>query len=214
MPMKVPGLTVTTPSDLEIVMTGGMDNPVDVVFTSGVSGQFGEPRCADGADLFARARPLGYREGCGARPSTAGTGGATMQTQPTSASVPDFLAAVPDERRRADARQICALLTEVTGEPAVMWGDSIVGFGSRTLRYPDGRETPWMLVGFSARKAATVLYLAEGFEQHAELLGRLGPHSIGKSCLYLKRLADVRAQLPDDIPFEEIRLVVAVLRRG
>ena len=128
-----------------------------------------------------------------------------MQTQPTSASVPDFLAAVPDERRRADARQICALLTEVTEEPAVMWGDSIVGFGSRTLRYPDGRETPWMLVGFSARKAATVLYLAEGFEQHAELLGRLGPHSIGKSCLYLKRLDAVDTAVLRDLVTDSVR---------
>ena len=96
-----------------------------------------------------------------------------------------------------------------TMKPSPTWmrpkPNFIVGFGSRTLRYPDGRETPWMLVGFSARKAATVLYLAEGFEQHAELLGRLGPHSIGKSCLYLKRLDAVDTAVLRDLVTDSVR---------
>ncbi|HEU4546934.1 MAG TPA: DUF1801 domain-containing protein [Microlunatus sp.] len=113
------------------------------------------------------------------------------KTVPTEASVPDFLAAIPDARRRADARAVCDLMTEITGAPPVLWGTSIVGFGERTLTIASGDSYPWMEVGFAPRKAATVVYLMDGFEERADLLERLGPHTIGTSCLYLKRLADV-----------------------
>ncbi|GAB3245373.1 hypothetical protein GCM10027452_44960 [Micromonospora halotolerans] len=73
-------------------------------------------------------------------------------TAPTGASVDDFLAAVPDDRRRADAERLCTLLREVTGEPPVMWGPSIVGFGSYRYTYANGRTGDWPLVGFSPRK--------------------------------------------------------------
>lgn len=113
-------------------------------------------------------------------------------TVPTDASVDDFLAAVPDERRRADAERLCAILREVTGEPAVMWGPSIVGFGSYRYSYESGRTGDWPLVGFSPRKQQLVVYLVGGFEQrHASVLAQLGPHKTGKGCLYLKRLDDV-----------------------
>ncbi|MFI7577467.1 DUF1801 domain-containing protein [Micromonospora sp. NPDC049497] len=116
---------------------------------------------------------------------------ATLKTAPTDASVDDFLADVPDEARRADAYAVRDVLTEVTGEPATMWGDAIVGFGRRHLRYASGRELDWFLVGFSPRKTATTLYLAEEFPDKEALLARLGRHSVGKGCLYVKRLADV-----------------------
>jgi hypothetical protein len=72
-----------------------------------------------------------------------------------------------------------------------MWGSAIVGFGHRTLRYPDGRETDWMAIGFSPRKANTTLYLAGGLETYADLLADLGTHTTGKGCLYVKRLSEV-----------------------
>ena len=116
---------------------------------------------------------------------------AELKTVRTDASVDDFLAAIPDERRRRDAVTLRDLMTRATGEPAVMWGAGIVGFGSRALQYPSGRRLDWFTVGFSPRKQATTVYLTDGFEPHGALLARLGPHSIGKSCLYVKRLDDV-----------------------
>ncbi len=121
------------------------------------------------------------------------------KTVPTDASVPDFLAAIPDARRRADAQTVCDVMTNVTGAPAVVWGTSIVGFGERTLTIASGVSYPWMEVGFAPRRAATVIYLMDGFEQRADLLGRLGPHSIGKACLYLKRLDDVDLVVLEDL---------------
>jgi hypothetical protein len=116
---------------------------------------------------------------------------AEPKTRPTDADVGAFLDAVPDERRRADARRVSDLLNEVTGEPPVLWGTSIVGFGSTHLRYATGRELDWPVVAFSPRKGATTVYLVDGFEERTDLLERLGPHSTGRSCLYLKRLDDV-----------------------
>ncbi|MCG5213023.1 DUF1801 domain-containing protein [Streptosporangium sp. KLBMP 9127] len=113
-------------------------------------------------------------------------------TVPTDASVDDFLAAVPGERRRTDAERLRTILCEVTGEPAVMWGPSIVGFGSYRYTYASGRTGDWPLAGFSPRKQHLVVYLVGGFEErHASVLARLGPHETGKGCLYLKRLDDV-----------------------
>lgn len=113
-------------------------------------------------------------------------------TVPTGASVDNFLAAVPDDRRRADAERLCALLGEVTGEAPVMWGPSIVGFGTYRYTYAGGRTGDWPLVGFSPRKQQLVVYLVGGCEErYSSVLARLGPHKTGKGCLYLKRLDDV-----------------------
>ncbi|GAA2713381.1 hypothetical protein GCM10010429_31880 [Micromonospora olivasterospora] len=131
-------------------------------------------------------------------------------TVPTDASVEDFLAAVPDERRRADARRLCGVLREVTGEPAVMWGPSIVGFGSYRYAYASGRTGDWPLVAFSPRKQQLVVYLVAGFEErHASTLARLGPHKTGKGCLYLRRLDDV-----DDAALRELVERTVRVHRG
>ena len=116
---------------------------------------------------------------------------AELKTSRNEASVADYLAAVADPRRRADAQAVCALMVEVTGEQPTMWGGSIVGFGTFHYRYASGREGDWPAVGFSPRKQALTIYVSEGFEAYDDLLARLGPHSTGKSCLYVKRLADV-----------------------
>lgn len=112
------------------------------------------------------------------------------KTVPTDASVEDFLDALPDARRR-DAHAVRALMTKVTGAPAVLWGTSIVGFGEQILEPASRSPYPWMEVGFSPRKAATVIYLIDGFEDRTDLLDRVGPHTIGRSCLNLKRVDDV-----------------------
>lgn len=110
------------------------------------------------------------------------------KTTATDGDVGAFLEGIEDDQRRRDATLLTGLMGEVTGEPAVLWGPSIVGFGSFHYRYPTGREGDAPAISFSPRKAQTVLYLAGGMEQYADLLDRLGPHKTGKACLYLKRL--------------------------
>ncbi len=127
------------------------------------------------------------------------------KTLPTDADVGAFLAAIPDERRRDEAITVCRLLQEVTGEAPVLWGTSLVGFGSVRLRYASGRELDWPATGFSPRKAATTVYLMDGFEDRGDLLARLGPHSTGKSCLYLKRLSDVDLDVLRELVARSVR---------
>lgn len=108
------------------------------------------------------------------------------KTQPTTASVAAFIDAVPDPRRQADAREVGLMMQTATGEPPVMWGTSIVGFG----RYQSS-SGPWPVIGFSPRKAELVLYIMAGFDGVADLVARLGKAKTARSCLYIKRLADV-----------------------
>jgi hypothetical protein len=117
---------------------------------------------------------------------------ASQKTLPTGDSADRFIASVPDERRRADAQRLSGLLSEWTGEEPAMWGASIVGFGKYRYRYDSGHEGTAPLVGFSPRKAALVVYLVGGVEErYPKLLEQLGPHKLGKGCLYLMRLDDV-----------------------
>ena len=116
---------------------------------------------------------------------------AKMKTTPTQASVDAYINAVEDAQKRADCRAVAAMMAEVTGAPAQMWGPSIVGFGSYHYRYASGREGDFMETGFAARKRAITLYIMAGFSEYGDLLAKLGKHDTGKSCLYVKRLADV-----------------------
>lgn len=116
---------------------------------------------------------------------------APNKTQPTATDVATFVAAIPDAGRRADAEALVALMNQLSGEPARMWGPSIIGFGEYHYRYDSGRTGSMSRIGFSPRKAETVVYLIDGFAGQADLLARLGKHRIGKSCLYIKRLADI-----------------------
>jgi uncharacterized protein DUF1801 len=117
---------------------------------------------------------------------------ASPKTTPTGADVEAFLEAIPHEGRRSDARALCTLLSDLTGEPPVLWGSSIVGFGAYRYRYESGHEGSAPLASFSPRKANLAVYLIDGFEdRHHRLVEQLGPHTTGRSCLYLKRLADV-----------------------
>jgi hypothetical protein len=111
---------------------------------------------------------------------------AEPKTKRTTASVSAFIEAVPDERRRADAKVLLALMSEITGEKPALWGPSIIGFGA--YQSPSG---PWPITGFSPRKANLVVYVMPGFEGASALLAKLGKHKTGKSCLHLNKLADV-----------------------
>ena len=110
----------------------------------------------------------------------------------TGASVAEFLARIPDPQRREDARRLCAVMQEITGQPPAMWGTSIIGFGAYHYRYASGQEGDSALVGFSPRRPHLAIYLIGGFEnRYGRVLARLGPHKTGKGCLYIKRLDDV-----------------------
>ena len=113
-----------------------------------------------------------------------------MKTQKNAADVDKFLSAITDEQKRTDCLTVLDLMKDLTGEPAVMWGKAIVGFGSFHYR---GKTTEgdWFPVGFSPRKQNLVLYLHCVLEKQTALLEKLGKHKIGKSCLYLKKLEDV-----------------------
>jgi hypothetical protein len=114
---------------------------------------------------------------------------AENKTKPTKVSVASFIAQLADPTKRADAKALVNLMREATGEPPKMWGPSIIGFGTVHYKYESGREGDMPLAGFSPRKPATVIYLLTGGSE--TLLAKLGKHTIGKSCLYIKKLADV-----------------------
>ncbi|HKD05049.1 MAG TPA: DUF1801 domain-containing protein [Bryobacteraceae bacterium] len=118
---------------------------------------------------------------------------AENKTKTTGASVTEFIAGVEDEVKRRDAKALIDLMRRVTGEKPKMWGPSIVGFGSHHYRYETGREGDMPIVGFSPRKAGLVLYGTIGFSGALELLSRLGKHTTGKGCLYVKRMSDIDA---------------------
>lgn len=108
------------------------------------------------------------------------------KTTRTDVPVADFLATVENSNRRADAKAVQAMLTDVTGEAAAMWGPSIVGFGS--YKGPTG---DWPIIGFSPRKAQLVLYIMRGFTGSENLLGQLGKHKSSGGCIYVNRLTDI-----------------------
>ena len=113
------------------------------------------------------------------------------KTQPTKTSVAAFLKKVPDAERRADAATIVALMQEVTKSEPAMWGTAIIGFGKYHYKYDSGREGDMPLIGLSPRKQNLTLYLMLGFGGFDAELKKLGSHSTGKGCLYIKRLADI-----------------------
>ena len=124
---------------------------------------------------------------------------AENKTQATVTRVEDFVTGIADENQRADARSLIAMMTRLSGEPATMWGPSIIGFGRYRYLYDSGREGEMCRIGFSPRKGQTVLYLIDGFEGHAELMAKLGKHKTGKSCLYVKRLSDIDLVVLEDM---------------
>src|SRR3712207_5221919 len=123
---------------------------------------------------------------------------AEITTKPTDVSVGAFLDGVEHPVRRADGKAMHAMMERVTGEPAMMWGPSIVGFGSFHYRYDSGHEGDTCRVGFSPRSANLVLYVG-GFPEFETLLAKLGKYKRSKACLYLNKLADVDLTVLEEI---------------
>lgn len=132
---------------------------------------------------------------------------AANKTKPTAVTAESFLDQVPNAGKRADARALIGLMQAATGEAPVMWGPSIVGFGRYRYKYESGREGDSPVVAFSPRKAALVLYIVTGFRGAEDLLARLGKHTTGKSCLYVKKLADIDMAALDELIRRSVQAV-------
>jgi hypothetical protein len=132
---------------------------------------------------------------------------AEAKTKPTKQSVQSFIKSLPNSQTREDCLTIAKLMEEATGSKPMMWGSSIVGFGTYRYKYAGGREADWPLIGFSPRKQSLTLYVMSGPDSHTALLKKLGKHSVAKYCLYIKRLSDV------DLPTLKKLIQASVKRR-
>lgn len=124
---------------------------------------------------------------------------AETKTKPTDISVEDFLDAVPDPVRRADGKTVDAMMRRITGLEPKMWGPSMIGYGSYTYKYDSGHGGTMLRIGFSPRKAELVLYVLNDRPELEGQLAKLGKHRNGKSCLYVKKLADVDTDVLEQI---------------
>lgn len=132
---------------------------------------------------------------------------AENKTVATKASVTGFLAKIKDVRIRADCQTLLQMMKEASGERPVMWGPSIVGFGSYHYKYASGREGDMPLVGFSPRKQTLTIYIMPGFERYTDLLRKLGRHKTSVSCLYVKRLDDVHLPTLKKLVSESVKVM-------
>ena len=126
---------------------------------------------------------------------------AELKTKKNDGDVTAFLDSIENERQRREAHTLVELMQEVSGAPPEMYGTSIVGFGSSSLLYADGKAEDWFKVGFSPRKGKFSLYIVEDAREHSEALERLGKHKTGKACIWVNKL--------DDIDLEVLREIVA-----
>ena len=115
-----------------------------------------------------------------------------IKTKPTTASVEDFINAVPDEQKRKDSFVLLEMMKKATGEEPVLWSNALIGFGNKRYKSPTtGREVDWLLIGFAPRKANLSLTLSLDIKKHADALEKLGKHKTGVGCLYINKLEDV-----------------------
>jgi hypothetical protein len=124
---------------------------------------------------------------------------AENKTKATDSSVESYIEAIDDESRRRDCQALAKLMTRATKQKPVMWGPSIVGFGSYHYKYDSGREGDSCLTGFSARKGDISVYLLASFPGRDELLTRLGKHKMGKACLYIRKLSEVDLKILEQL---------------
>src|SRR5215467_6356845 len=135
---------------------------------------------------------------------------AENKTKPTKLSVAAFVDGLTDPTRRADAKALIKLMQSAAGEKPKMWGPSIIGVGSYHYKYDSGREGDMPIIAFSPRKSATVLYSLMGPNGSESLLAKLGKHTTGKGCVYIKKLADVDEKVLKNLMAKSL----AVKRKG
>lgn len=132
---------------------------------------------------------------------------AEIKTKPTAVNVKDFIAAVPDEQKRKDSLVLIDMMSKITKEKPKMWGPGIVGFGSYHYKYESGHEGDMCVTGFSPRKAAISVYILMGFNRSPELMKKLGKFKTGKSCLYVKKLADIDMKVLKELIEESVKYI-------
>jgi hypothetical protein len=130
---------------------------------------------------------------------------AELKTKVNDASVTTFLDSITDEAKRKDSYLLLEMMQKATQDEAKMWGDSIVGFGDYHYVGKSGREGDWFLAGLSPRKQNLTLYVLGGWERHDALRAKLGKHSLGKGCLYIKRLNDVDMSILNELIVEAVK---------
>lgn len=130
-----------------------------------------------------------------------------LKTKPNDQNVEEFLRKVESLTKREDSFKILELMREVSNEEPIMWGDSIIGFGSYHYKYESGREGDWFVTGFAPRKQNLTLYIMSGFDRYEELLKKLGKYKTGKSCLYINKLKDVDTTILREIVSKSIEFV-------
>ena len=130
---------------------------------------------------------------------------AELKTKKNDVSVNDFLNSIEDGQKREDSFEVLEMMKKLSGKEPKMWGGSIVGFGNYQYKYETGREGEWFRVGFSPRKANLSLYIMDGFEKYDKLMGELGQHKTGKSCLYIKRLSDIDKKILQQLIKESLK---------
>ncbi len=120
---------------------------------------------------------------------------AENKTKPTKKNAESIITKIGDAQKEKDCKTILMLMKKITKEKAVLWGDSLIGFGTYHYKYDSGREGDYFLTGFSPRKENISIYIIPGFEKHERLMKKLGKHKTGKSCLYIKKLDDINLKL-------------------
>jgi len=134
---------------------------------------------------------------------------AKLKTAPTKASVTTFLTRIDDDGRRRDCEALLRMMKRITRAGPVMWGPSIVGFGTYHYKYASSREGDWFLTGFSPRKQALTIYVMAGFKRYPALMKQLGRHATGSSCLYVKRLDELDLDVLQELIRESVRFIKA-----
>ncbi|MFD2828413.1 DUF1801 domain-containing protein [Leeuwenhoekiella polynyae] len=129
---------------------------------------------------------------------------AENKNQPTSVSVLDYINAVEHQKRKSDALKLYAIFNSIMPEPAVLWGDSLIGYGSYHYKYDSGREGDFFLTGFAPRKQNLSVYIIPGFEQLSDLLNKLGKYKTGVSCLYINKLEDINLNILEKLIIESV----------
>lgn len=129
---------------------------------------------------------------------------AANKTQPTSASVLEYINAVEHPKRKADALKLYEIFNSIMPEPAVLWGDSLIGYGTYHYKYDSGREGDFFLTGFSPRKQNLSVYIIPGFKKYKDLLAQLGKHKTSVSCLYINKLEDIDLNVLEKLIIESV----------
>ena len=127
-----------------------------------------------------------------------------LKTKQNEKSVDEFIKKIEDLEKQKTSWQILEIIKEISGKEPKMWGDSIIGFGKYHYKYATGREGDWMRIAFSPRKQNFSIYIMDGFDNHSELMEKLGKFKTGKSCLYINKLQDIDINILKEIMKESL----------